>query len=136
MEKYLYSGATKWWNVTLLSTDGIVFDTTAPLISGVKDGKTYSSTQIVTVTDKNLASVKLNGEDVESKITLKNDKSATYEIIAIDRVGNVSSITVKINQATNNPPTGDNIMLFVILALVSIAGLVVAIRVKKYGKNN
>ena len=41
-------------NVSYIATNGAEFDTTAPIISGVYDGKTYNTSQKVTVTDKNL----------------------------------------------------------------------------------
>lgn len=120
-------------NVTLISTNGIVFDTVAPKISGVEGGKTYNSTKTITITDENLASITLNGEQATNKITLKKTNLGTYEIIATDKAGNISSVTVEIS---NNPPTGDNIMLFIMLILVSSVGLIITIRAKKHVKNN
>ena len=51
--------------ITINSTD-----TTAPKITGVTNGKTYCSKVTVTVTDKDLDTVKLDGK----KVTLKDDK--------------------------------------------------------------
>lgn len=51
-------------NVTYLSTDGLVFDATPPVISGVTDGGTYNEPQTVTVTDAmffDVKSVTVNG---------------------------------------------------------------------------
>lgn len=120
-------------NVTLISTNGLVFDTVAPKINGVEDGKTYNSTKTITITDENLDKVTLNGKEVTNKITLKKTSLGTYEIIATDKSGNISSVTVEIS---NNPPTGDNIMLFIMLVLVSSIGLLITIRTKKHIKNN
>ncbi|MBR6614114.1 MAG: hypothetical protein IKK84_05045 [Clostridia bacterium] len=120
-------------NVSLLSTNGLVFDTVAPKISGVEDGKTYNSTKTITISDENLDKVTLNGENATNKITLKKTNLGTYKIVATDKAGNVSTVTVEIS---NNPPTGDNIMLYIMLVLVSSIGLIITIRAKKAIKNN
>jgi len=117
-------------NVSILSTDGFVFDTSAPVISGVKDGKTYNQKQTVTITDKNLEYVKLNGEDANTKIVL--DKEGTYEITAVDKAGNTSVVTVEMGKIVANPQTGDNILLFVAIALISMIGIVATTKTKKY----
>ena len=81
-------------NVTYLSTDGAVYDTTAPVIEGIENGTTYYTTQKVTVTEKNVASIKLNGEDAGTNITLDGNKDATYTIEVIDKAGNSTTVTV------------------------------------------
>lgn len=81
-------------NVTYLSTDGAEFDLTAPTVSGVFGGKTYYTTQKVTVTDKNLDTVTLNGETVGNSFTVMGDKNATYTIVATDRADNTTTVTV------------------------------------------
>ena len=81
-------------NVTLIGSDGATFDTTAPEIVGVENGKTYYVTKKVAIDDENLASVTLNGETVEEVFMLKGDTEATYIIRAVDKAGNVSEYTV------------------------------------------
>ena len=81
-------------NVCYISSNGIVLDATAPVISGVENGNTYYTTQKVTVTEKNVASIQLNGETAGSDITLEGNKNATYTIIVTDKAGNVTSVTV------------------------------------------
>lgn len=81
-------------NVTYLSTDGAEYDTTAPVISGIEDGKTYYTTQKVIVTDKNIDSITLNGETAGNEITLDGNKEATYTIIAADKAGNKTTVVV------------------------------------------
>ena len=81
-------------NVTLIGSDGATFDTTAPEIVGVENGKTYYVTKKVAIDDENLASVTLNGETVEDVFTLVGDKDATYVICAVDKAGNVTEYTV------------------------------------------
>ena len=82
-------------NVTYLSTDGAEYDTSAPVLSGVEDGKTYYVTQTVTVTDRNLSSVTLNGETVTGSVTLEGNREATYILAATDKAGNTTTFTVK-----------------------------------------
>ena len=81
-------------NVTYLGSDGAVFDTTAPRITGVENGGSYYVTRKVTVVDENLAAVTVNGSDVESVFTLAGDVAATYVISAADKAGNVTEFTV------------------------------------------
>ena len=81
-------------NVTFIGSDGATFDTAAPEIVGVENGKTYYVTKKVAVDDENLESATLNGETVETVFTLKGDTEATYIIRAEDKAGNVTEYTV------------------------------------------
>ena len=81
-------------NVTYLGSDGAVFDTAAPRITGVENGVSYYVTQKVTVVDENLAAVTVNGSNVESVFTLAGDVADTYVISAADKAGNVTEFTV------------------------------------------
>lgn len=85
-------------NVMMMSTDGALFDTTAPIISGVEDGKTYNTTQTITITDKNLENVTLNGKDATGTIVLEQAKEGSYVIVATDKAGNSNTVTVKIEK--------------------------------------
>lgn len=81
-------------HVNYLSTDGAEYDTTAPVISGIENGKTYYTTQTATVTDKNLDTLTLNGQAAASPVILEGDKDATYTILAKDKAGNETSLTI------------------------------------------
>ncbi len=81
-------------NVTYISTADGTFDLTCPAISGIENGKTYYTTQKVTVTDTNLETLTLNGEAVTGEIILEGNKEATYTIVATDKAGNVTELTV------------------------------------------
>ena len=81
-------------NVTYISTDGAEYDITAPVIIGVENGKTYYTTQKVTVSDKNLDTVTLNGNAVTGTVTLDGDKDVTYTIVATDKAGNSTTVSV------------------------------------------
>lgn len=81
-------------NVTFIGSDGATFDTTAPEIVGIENGKTYYVTKKVAIDDENPESVTLNGEPVEGVFTLVGDKDATYVIRAEDKAGNMTEYTV------------------------------------------
>ena len=81
-------------NMRYLNSDGIVLDATAPVIGGIENGKTYYTTQKVTVTEKNVASITLNGENAGNEITLEGNKNATYTIVVTDKAGNIATVTV------------------------------------------
>lgn len=87
-------------NVTYLSSDGIVLDNVAPVVKGVENGKIYCGAQTVTVDEKYIDSVTVNG----TEITLQNNQftlpaaEGTQKIVATDKAGNVSAeITVTVN---------------------------------------
>lgn len=85
-------------NMAYLSSDGAEFDTTAPLIEGITDGKTYYTTQHVTISDKNIDTVTINGEKwhkSEYFFDLAGNAEAAYTIVATDKAGNTTTITVK-----------------------------------------
>ena len=86
-------------NVTYLSTEGLVFDKTAPVIEGVTDGEEYNTPQSVTVTDENLERVTVNGTAVilrDNQFTLEAADDA-QTIIATDKAGNTTTVTVTVN---------------------------------------
>ena len=139
---YYVRVADKAGNIMMMSTDGALFDTVDPLINGVEDGKTYNVIKKVTIIDDNLDSVKLNGEDVADTIILEDE--GNYEIVATDKAGNFSKVTVKIenlvelpnsntddfenkynNPTGNNPQTNDNIVIFVVIMFISIASMII-----------
>lgn len=152
--EYIFTPEDDLYEVVEGTVTVTVTDTIAPVISGVEDGKTYNTTQTITITDKNLDNVKLNGEDATDTIVLEEDEEGTYVIVATDKAGNSSTVTVKIEKledtdipnaddsdaednnkpTVNNPQTNDNIILFIIIALVSVVGIIVTIKVKKHVK--
>lgn len=79
-------------NVSFLSTDGAVYDTSAPVIS-VATGTCYT-TRKVTVTDVNLKTVTLNQEETEAPLMLEGDRDAVYTLVATDEAGNETTVTV------------------------------------------
>lgn len=81
-------------NMICFASNGATSDLTAPVISGVADGATCYTSQKVQVTDDNLAAVTLNGADAGSEITLAGNTSMEYIIVATDKAGNQSAVTV------------------------------------------
>lgn len=81
-------------NVSYIGSDGVIFDTTAPEITGVENGKTYYVTKKFAISDQNLASITVNGETVDGTITLEGDTETTYVICATDKAGNVTEYTI------------------------------------------
>lgn len=81
-------------NVTYLSTDGAEYDTTAPVFTGIENGKTYYTTQKVTVDEKNIDTVIMNGNPASKTITLEGNKEATYTIVVKDKADNEATVTV------------------------------------------
>ena len=83
-------------NVTYLSSDGLVFDGTAPVISGVTGGETYYTSQEITVTDANLKSVAVNGTEVtlQDGVFALEAETGEQTIVATDKAGNTTTVTV------------------------------------------
>ena len=82
-------------NAAYLASNGTGFDTLAPGIAGVKEGVTYYVSTDVTVNDKNLESVKLNGEEVGASFTIEGGAVAEYTIVATDKAGNETKVSFK-----------------------------------------
>ena len=88
-------------NAIYINSNGIVLDSIAPVISGVKNGKTYCSAQTVTVNEKYIDNVTVNGKTVtlnaNNQFTL-TAAEGTQKIVATDKAGNVSAkITVTVH---------------------------------------
>ncbi|MGO5085781.1 InlB B-repeat-containing protein [Oscillospiraceae bacterium LCP25S3_F9] len=87
-------------NVTYISSEGVVLDASAPVISGVENGKTYCEAQTVTVMEEYIESVKVNGTavtlDANNQFTL-NPAEGTQTIVVTDKAGNETSVTVTVN---------------------------------------
>ena len=96
-------------NVRYISSDGIVVDNTAPVISGITDGKIYCEAQIVSVEEANPDSVTVNGNPVtltDGKLTL-NSADGEQTVVVTDKVGNTASVTVTVNDG-HTPLADDN----------------------------
>ena len=87
-------------NFAYINTNGIVLDATVPVISGIADGKTYCAAQIVTVDEKYIGTVKVNGTEVSldknSQFAL-SPASGKQTIVVTDKAGNETRVTVTVN---------------------------------------
>ena len=87
-------------NVAYINTNGIVLDATVPVISGIEAGKTYCAAQTVTVTEKYIRTVKVNGTEVSldknSQFAL-SPASGEQTIVVTDKAGNETRVTVTVN---------------------------------------
>ena len=94
----VYVKATdKVGNVGYCSSNGIVLDATAPVISGITNGGTYYDSVEVTVREENLDTVTVNGSPVELNADhqfILTGKDGVYTVVATDKAGN--STTVKV----------------------------------------
>lgn len=85
-------------NISYISSDGLVFDSTMPVITGIEDGKTYYGELTVTAQDENLDKVLLDGEEIQlenGRFTIKPDNNE-HTVEATDKAGNAVSYTVSV----------------------------------------
>ena len=87
-------------NVAYINTNGIVLDATVPVISGIEAGKTYCAAQTITVDEKYIGTVKVNG----TKVSLDENSqfalfpaSGKQTIVVTDKAGNETRVTVTVN---------------------------------------
>ncbi len=87
-------------NTDYICSDGIVLDGTSPVITGIENGKTYCEAQTVTVDEKYVGTITVNGTEV----TLDENGSFTLapadggqNIVVTDRAGNTTEMTVTVN---------------------------------------
>ena len=85
-------------NTTCFASNGATFDLTKPVITGIADSADYYTTQSVQVTDTNLASVTLNGKEVGTAFTLAGNTETEYVIVAADKAGNETTVTVTMHK--------------------------------------
>lgn len=95
-KKYIvYAKLTdKAGNVTYISSNGIVIDDIAPIISGVENGKTYCGSVTVNINESYIDTVKVNGVlktlDSNNQLVL-SPAEGRQTIVVTDKAGNVSS---------------------------------------------
>lgn len=87
-------------NVAYINTNGIVLDATVPVISGIEAGKTYCAAQTITVDEKYISTVKVNGTEVsldENSQFALSPASGEQTIVVTDKAGNETRVTVTVN---------------------------------------
>ena len=87
-------------NTDYICSDGIVLDGTSPVITGIEDGKTYCEAQTVTITEKYVDTVTVNGTvvtlDTTGSFTLA-PADGEQKIVVTDKAGNTAEMTVTVN---------------------------------------
>ena len=87
-------------NTDYICSDGIVLDGTSPVITGIEDGKTYCDAQTVTVDEKYVDTVTVNGTavvlDENNSFTLA-PADGEQRIVVIDKAGNTAEMIVTVN---------------------------------------
>ena len=87
-------------NMDYICSDGIVLDGTSPVITGIENGKTYCEAQTVTVDEKYVDTVTVNGTEVtldESGSFTLSPAEGGQRIIVTDKAGNTAEMTVTVN---------------------------------------
>ena len=87
-------------NTDYICSDGIVLDGTSPVIIGIEDGKTYCEAQTVTINEKYIETVTVNGTEVEldeEGSFILSAADDVQKIIVTDKAGNTAEMTVTVN---------------------------------------
>ena len=87
-------------NITYLRSDRVTLDNVQPVITGIEDGKIYCEAQTVTVDEKYVDTVTVNGTEVtldENGSFVLSPANGEQKIIVTDKAGNTAEMTVTIN---------------------------------------
>ena len=87
-------------NITYLRSDRITLDNVRPVISGIEDGKTYCEAQTVTIDEKYVGTVTVNGTEVtldETGSFTLSPADGEQRIVVTDKAGNIAEMTVTVN---------------------------------------
>ena len=87
-------------NITYLRSDRITLDNVQPVIGGIEDGKTYCDAQTVTINEKYIDTVTVNGTPVEldeNNSFILPAADGEQKIVAADKAGNISEMTVTVH---------------------------------------
>ena len=87
-------------NITYLRSDRITLDNVLPIIGGIENGKTYCEAQTVTIDEKYIDTVTVNGTAVEldenNSFTLA-PADGEQKIVVTDKAGNTAEMTVTVH---------------------------------------
>ncbi len=87
-------------NITYLRSDRITLDNVLPVIGGIEDGKIYCEAQTVTINEKYIETVTVNGTAVtldEGGSFLLSPADGEQKIVVTDKAGNTAEMTVTVN---------------------------------------
>ena len=87
-------------NTAYICSDGVVLDSIAPVIKGIENGKTYCEAQTVTIDEKYIDTVTVNGTAVtpdENGSFVLSPAEGEQKIVVTDKAGNTAEMTVTVN---------------------------------------
>ena len=87
-------------NITYLRSDRITLDNIRPVIGGVENGKTYCEAQTVTIDEKYIDTVTVNGTNVtldENGSFVLSPADGEQKIVVTDKAGNTAEMTVTVH---------------------------------------
>ena len=87
-------------NITYLRSDRVTLDNVRPVISGIEAGKTYCEAQTVTIDEKYVGTVTVNGTEVrldETGSFTLSPADGEQKIVVTDKAGNIAEMTVTVN---------------------------------------
>ena len=89
-------------NITYISTDGMIIDGKAPVITGAEADKTYCGKIYVQVSDDNLDKVEINGKEVTPDasgyaVLPQQTQDVVQTITATDKSGNKATLNITVN---------------------------------------
>ncbi|MFR2095627.1 InlB B-repeat-containing protein [Eubacterium sp.] len=87
-------------NITYLRSDRVTLDNVQPVITGIEDGKIYCEAQTVTVDEKHVNTITVNGTEVtldENGSFVLSPANGEQKIIVTDKAGNTAEMTVTVN---------------------------------------
>ena len=87
-------------NITYLRSDRITLDNVLPVIGGIEDGKIYCEAQTVTINEKYIETVTVNGTAVEldeNNSFILPAADGEQRIVVTDKAGNIAEMTVTVN---------------------------------------
>ena len=87
-------------NITYLRSDRITLDNVQPVIDGIEDGKIYCEAQTVTINDKYIETVTVNGTAVEldeNNSFILPAADGEQKIVVADKAGNIAEMTVTVH---------------------------------------
>ena len=87
-------------NITYLRSDRVTLDNVQPVIGGIENGKTYCEAQTVTIDERYVDTVTVNGTEVtldENGSFILPAADGEQRIIVADKAGNTAEMTVTVN---------------------------------------
>ena len=87
-------------NITYLRSDRVTLDNVQPVIGGIENGETYCEAQTVTVDEKCVGTVTVNGTPVEldkNNSFILSAADGEQKIVVTDKAGNIAEMTVTVN---------------------------------------